>query len=312
MARQFYMAWDSSNSKTQVQVRLKDAPESQAFVIPTVKHDSPIPAQVEVLMDTLLLELSKLDLQLSDCLALCAGLSSYHRPQLAEELRHALDVHAFKGALKLTGDFEIALWGALGQIPDENGMIPGGAVLISGKGSICFGQAPSGKRQRSGGFGPMLDDAGSGFAIGRDILSALVKSSDKRIGHTLLTDIVFERLQIKSVGELLLLVNSPEYQLYNHAYLAPALDIAVDKGDTVAAEIMEDAAAELLELAKAVLDGLNLGRGDLGLAGGILLNSLRMRERVTSLLKAQYPELHVYAAQQTAVEAALAYASKLA
>ena len=310
MDRKFIMAWDSSNSKTQVKLQTIETVTNHEFVLGTIRPDGEIPEQVEALLESLTRELTAIDLKLSDCTVLCAGLSSFHRPDLGDELRHVLDQRGFKGLLKLTGDFEIALWGALGQIPDENGMIQGGAVLISGKGSICFGQSPAGKRQRTGGFGPLLDDAGSGFSIGRDILAAIVKSSDKRQAATALTDLVFERLEIKSVGELMLLVNTPGYQLYHHAFLAPALDVAIDQNDAAANVIVEKTAADLMELVKPVINGLGLNKADLGLAGGILLNCKSVRDKTLSLLQAAYPELNVYSARKTAVEAALEYAKK--
>ena len=310
MDRKFIMAWDSSNSKTQVKLQTIETVTNHEFVLGTIRPDSEIPEQVEALLESLTRELTAIDLKLSDCTVLCAGLSSFHRPDLGDELRHVLDQRGFKGLLKLTGDFEIALWGALGQIPDENGMIQGGAVLISGKGSICFGQSPAGKRQRTGGYGPLLDDAGSGFSIGRDILAAIVKSSDKRQAATALTDLVFERLEIKSVGELMLLVNTPGYQLYHHAFLAPALDVAIDQNDAAANVIVEKTAADLMELVKPVINGLGLNKADLGLAGGILLNCKSVRDKTLSLLQAAYPELNVYSARKTAVEAALEYAKK--
>ncbi len=310
MDRKFIMAWDSSNSKTQVKLQTIETVTNHEFVLGTIRPDGEIPEQVEALLESLTRELTAIDLKLSDCTVLCAGLSSFHRPDLGDELRHVLDQRGFKGLLKLTGDFEIALWGALGQIPDENGMIQGGAVLISGKGSICFGQSPAGKRQRTGGYGPLLDDAGSGFSIGRDILAAIVKSSDKRQAATALTDLVFERLEIKSVGELMLLVNTPGYQLYHHAFLAPALDVAIDQNDAAANVIVEKTAADLMELVKPVINGLGLNKADLGLAGGILLNCKSVRDKTLSLLQAAYPELNVYSARKTAVEAALEYAKK--
>ncbi len=310
MDRKFIMAWDSSNSKTQVKLQTIETVTNHEFVLGTIRPDGEIPEQVEALLESLTRELTAIDLKLSDCTVLCAGLSSFHRPDLGDELRHVLDQRGFKGLLKLTGDFEIALWGALGQIPDENGMVQGGAVLISGKGSICFGQSPAGKRQRTGGYGPLLDDAGSGFSIGRDILAAIVKSSDKRQAATALTDLVFERLEIKSVGELMLLVNTPGYQLYHHAFLAPALDVAIDQNDAAANVIVEKTAADLMELVKPVINGLGLNKADLGLAGGILLNCKSVRDKTLSLLQAAYPELNVYSARKTAVEAALEYAKK--
>ncbi len=314
MNNRFVMAWDSSSSRTQVKIRSNNTDgeqEDRSFVFVPIQSDEKMSESIEALVASLEAELERHHLTLKDCDALCAGLSAYTRPALAEELTYVLSKRGFFGPTKLCSDFEIALWGALGQIPDENGMIKGGAVLVSGRSSICFGQTANGKRQRVGGYGPLLDDAGSGFAIGRAIISSILKASDKRIADTALTQLVFDQLAVRSIGELLTKTNHTSYVTDELAYLAPILDLALEQNDAQAALIADQAAAELLDLARPVLQGLGAAALELGLAGGVLMNSGGMRGRVLALLQSEFPDLKVYAAQKSALDAALDYACYL-
>ena len=54
-----------------------------------------------------------------------------------------------------------------------------GGVLISGTGSIALGYE-KGKRFRVGGWGHVVGDEGSGYAIGRDALAACTRMLDGR------------------------------------------------------------------------------------------------------------------------------------
>lgn len=85
-----------------------------------------------------------------------------------------------QGVIRLVGDHETALAGALEE--------PAGVILIAGTGSICYGVNESGAKFRAGGYGHIIDDAGSAYAIGRDILKAVVRSSDGRQGQTVLKE----------------------------------------------------------------------------------------------------------------------------
>ena len=106
------------------------------------------------------------------CARLCVGAAGISNPKVGQILTEELAVASFAGKWKLCGDQEIALRGAM----DGEGL-----VVIAGTGSICFGKNAAGQTARSGGFGHLIDDGGSGYAIGRDVLSAAVRSMDGRV-----------------------------------------------------------------------------------------------------------------------------------
>jgi N-acetylglucosamine kinase-like BadF-type ATPase len=53
-----------------------------------------------------------------------------------------------------------------------------GIVVIAGTGSIAYGVNRSGKKQRVGGFGYLIDDLGSGYGIGRQAIAAALRAFD--------------------------------------------------------------------------------------------------------------------------------------
>jgi N-acetylglucosamine kinase-like BadF-type ATPase len=66
--------------------------------------------------------------------------------------------------VRVISDVEAAHAGALGGAP--------GVLLLAGTGSIALARDARGRWARAGGLGPLLGDAGSAFAIGRDWLVA--------------------------------------------------------------------------------------------------------------------------------------------
>ena len=55
-----------------------------------------------------------------------------------------------------------------------------GSSSIAGTGSICYGRNDAGQAARSGGWGYILGDEGSGYWIGRRALAAVVRHADGR------------------------------------------------------------------------------------------------------------------------------------
>ena len=68
-----------------------------------------------------------------------------------------------------------------------------GIIVILGTGSVTFAQS-RGRQHRIGGYGYLLGDAGSGFALGRDAILAALQAEDGSGEKTLLYDCVKARL----------------------------------------------------------------------------------------------------------------------
>src|SRR5260221_4321390 len=63
-----------------------------------------------------------------------------------------------------------------------------GLAVIAGTGSIAFGRSPEGKLDRSGGWGYLLGDEGSAYALALAGTRAVARSSDGSIPSTQLTE----------------------------------------------------------------------------------------------------------------------------
>src|SRR5207302_776208 len=63
-----------------------------------------------------------------------------------------------------------------------------GVAVVAGTGSMAFARAADGRTARAGGWGPLLGDEGSGYAIALAGLRAAARSADGRAQVTPLTD----------------------------------------------------------------------------------------------------------------------------
>ena len=100
-------------------------------------------------------------LDVADCLGICIGSAGTGNEDAVAFLKETFMEGGFLCRLLITGDHVTALKGAF-----KNAC---GILLIAGTGAICYGQTGSGEEPvRAGGFGHLIDDGGSAYAIGRD------------------------------------------------------------------------------------------------------------------------------------------------
>lgn len=143
-------------------------------------------------------------------------------------------------------DVHATLLGLVGNHP--------GALVISGTGSVAFATNGNGKVVRTGGWGHRASDEGSGYWIGQKIVNTLFRIEDGLLdGPTILKELVFEKLQIKSMEELMLWLYHPNYTNAQLASISSILPKAVSIGDEHAITIAQNAAYELFLLVSAIL-----------------------------------------------------------
>ena len=65
-----------------------------------------------------------------------------------------------------------------------------GVVLIAGTGSMAYGRDATGAHARSGGWGRLLADEGSGYWLGHQLLRRIVQAADGRAPKTALTELL--------------------------------------------------------------------------------------------------------------------------
>lgn len=161
-----------------------------------------------------------------------------------------------------------------------------GVVLISGTGSIGYGKNTQGETFRSGGFGHLLGDEGSGYWIGKEILRHVYRSEDGRGPETRLLDLVKDFYQVETLDDLLKKVYDYADDKTFIAGCSLLLQKAIDEEDQVALQIMNEVIEELYLLVKAVQKKLQLGDNyPIILSGGTILKNQSIYEGLKSRLK---------------------------
>ena len=214
---------------------------------------------------------------MADCASLCVGAAGISNPRLRTVMEEELAKAGFAGRFLLVGDQEIALRGAM-DTP--------GIALIAGTGSIAFGRNAAGETARSGGYGHLIDDGGSGYALGRDALSAVVRALDGRGKETALTKAVFDLLNISSLAEIVTFVYGKDTDKSKIARISLTVAECAGAGDEAALEILRRGAEELAQLVAAVQRKLNLGTCPIALLGGLLEMENPYRAEVAAVLNA--------------------------
>ena len=194
------------------------------------------------------------------CARICFGAAGCSNPRVGQVLEEELAAAGFNGEWMLCGDQAIALRGA---------MDGAGIIVIAGTGSICYGKNDAGETARSGGYGHLIDDGGSGYALGREVLSAAVRCMDGRIRDCGILEAVSGRLNADA-GAIVPFVYSPRTDKSAiAAFSSIALELA-EKEDAHAWHILQQQARELTALVSAVQSKLGLEGCRIALLGGLI------------------------------------------
>jgi N-acetylglucosamine kinase-like BadF-type ATPase len=195
--------------------------------------------------------------------AIAIGMAGVERPDDFSVVNAILHRIARRTRTVVVNDALIALVAGAGDGP--------GVVLIAGTGSIAFGRSRDNRSARAGGWGYILADEGSGYWIGRQALTAVMREFDGRGPATSLTPAILSHLQVSRPIEIGPRVYRGDLPLVSIAALAPLVGQAALSGDPLAADIMTRAADELCRAAAAVVRQLQMGGDEFPclLSGGI-------------------------------------------
>ncbi len=208
--------------------------------------------------------------------ALFAGLSgggnAKARGEITAFLRSLLP-HA--ASVRAAGDTLTALYAAFGTAD--------GIAVIAGTGSSAFVRS-GGQLTTVGGWGHMIDDAGSGFYFGREALNAALREKDGRSAKTVLTEFIDAQLGSD--------VRSCISDLYAKgksaiAAFAPLIFEAAAQNDRIAQDILSRGADELALLIFAASKHLRSKPYSAALIGS-LWNAPQLTNAVRSRLGAEF------------------------
>ena len=222
----------------------------------------------------------------SQVAAICLGLAGIDRPGEREVIAGWINTLLPSIPTLIYNDAFVALAsGTGGQLF--------GVVVISGTGMIVYGLDAVGQRRRAGGWGPLLGDGGSGYALGRAALTAIVQTADGIGPATTLQPAILQALALPDPQALIPWVyGDPAWARI--AALAPHLFACASQGDAVAERILGQAADALASAVQAVVQGLHLSHSSfpLVLAGGNL-QSGRLRALLCAKLATIAPHAQI-------------------
>ncbi len=191
-----------------------------------------------------------------------AGVVSPQDRQTIREIAQALDL-ATPQRIDVDHDCRIALAGGLTGRP--------GIVQIAGTGSSTFGMNAAGEGWRSGGWGHLLADEGSGYWLGLQAMIAAVRSYDGRIPPTPLEEQVVAALGLADMNEIMHRLYVTQFARSEIAQLGLLVIDAAAAGDPHALALIRQGCDEMAECVLAVARrlGMDAQPSELALAGGI-------------------------------------------
>lgn len=187
----------------------------------------------------------------------------------------------------VVGDAEAAL--AAGA-PDRVGV-----AVIAGTGSMVWGRQEDGKTARSGGWGYLFGDEGSGYWLAIEALRSIARAADGRAHNTSLTVTILTALGLREPQELVGAIygaNRPREEIASLAHIVLG---EASNGDRQAFALLERGASELALAVRGVVQQLDFPERfsrdatypdyKLICAGGILANFEGYRHRLEVHLK---------------------------
>ncbi len=298
----YVCGWDGGGTKTEVCLMRDSGEALAASAFGPLNINGASEATVRASVRDALAYMAEQTGSLIDCGALVIGMAGASNAKAVTLVEDAVRALGYEGPLRILGDQEIALAGAV-RGP--------GAVLIAGTGAICFGRDLHGNPFRVGGYGYLIDDGGSGYAIGRDILASVARAVDGRGKETCLKEMVFHFLGVQDIGGVITWLYAPGTGKKEVASLAPLLAEALAGKDETAQGIAEKAAADLAELALTAWRKTGMRDGELALTGSILNRFSFIRELTERKILDALPALRVIAPRANAAQGAALLALKM-
>ncbi len=217
--------------------------------------------------------------------AVHVGAAGIGTDDLARELRGALETRLSDATIGVSDDTRIALRAA---VRTGDGM-----VLLSGTGSIAYAEVGD-RRFRSGGYGYLVGDEGSGFAIGSAALRFTLRTHDGRSPKNEFAVRIVTELEATDAQAILRKIYDDDRPVRRIAALAPIVLELANAGDRTAAKIVQAAALDLFELVKslAITSGLLEREFSISFAGGLLKSNSLLTYLVETRIATELPDAH--------------------
>lgn len=195
-------------------------------------------------------------------------------------------------------DCRVALAGGLSGRP--------GLVLIAGTGTSSFGMTADGRSWRSGGWGPLIDDEGSGYWLGLQAIRAAVLAYDGRGPESLLLEMIREAFRLRDINDLMNRLYAVGISRTEIAALAPRVFEAANQGDGVALALIRQGCAAMADAVLAVARRLDLDQHpvELAVVGGLVEAGETLFAPLVEAVRARLPQCDTHLAELSPVAGA--------
>ena len=243
-------------------------------------------AETQAVLESVIGQLcEKAGILLTDSICFCLGMAGLGRAADREVVGRICDKLGVSKNRILTHDAHIAL---VGGTEKQHGVI-----VISGTGAIVYGINANGKEARASGWGYLLGDEGSGYDIAINGLRAVVRAADGRGRQTELTNRILNKLELNEPGELIRWAHAASRDTI--AQLAEIVFDAAQATDTIAEQIVDDAADELVCATGSVIKQLELiDAFDIVLSGGNLIHQPMFADKLCQQFMKVAPNASVH------------------
>ena len=272
--RQIYIAADGGGTKLEL-----GAVSSQGELITTVRVDGGINRKTsdeKTVENNIVSAFEKLNEQTGGFEALgCAGFFMYN----TEIFSRAAGCEAISLDEGTLGLYAAGIYG-------------NGVLILSGTGADVFVSKGGKTVGIIGGYGAILGDEGSGFAIAKHAVSAGLRGFDRSGPATSLTNRIFAFYNVKDVSALLEHLYQVPFTSGAVAAFAPEVFRCAEEGDAVAFNILKDQARRFALTVKALLQKLPEDT-PLGLWGGMFQHHKDFAEQFSEYVKIDFPGCRV-------------------
>ena len=287
--KRFVIGVDGGGTKTTaILVAMDGTVVAEATGGPSNLQTIGIPKAAQTILDLILECCQKVEDQNPELQNIVLGLAGAGRAVSRAELIDRLtDISGKKKFplkhITVETDARIALEAAFASGP--------GIAVIAGTGSIALYHTEDGKYLRAGGWGNIVGDEGSGYAIGRDGLVAVMRQFDGRGEKTLLTKKALDHYDLSAPDDLIAKIYQEHADI---ASFAPKVFEAEFERDRLAHLILLKNASELADHVR-VLTMLSKPKRKLpvSLMGGLLESENVYSKMVKEKIKASLPQVVV-------------------
>lgn len=242
-------------------------------------------------LERLIIELNKMtSTRLKECKGLCASIAGVDTDEDKEELENIFKQMGVTCKIKIVSEQELIL---ATHIRGEAGV-----AVFAGTGCYAYAKDAQGNTYRCGGYGYLIDDAGSGYSIGMQAIRYAFMSYDGRLPKTALEEKVRAHFSVEAIPDICDIIYSEQFNRAKIADLVMAVKQAAEAGDQPATIIEQSSARELSLLARSLIIRGKLQKGKVVLSGNVLLMNDRIQKTFIQLLKKDFPEIEVAATSE--------------